>query len=53
MCRYLQGIKDKGVVFNPYKKMLVDCYDDAYFVGMWVHENPQDPIFIGLGLDFW
>ena len=23
---------------------MVDCYADAYFVGLWVHENPQDPI---------
>ena len=44
MCQYLQGTKDKGLVFNPYKKLVVDCYADEYFVGLWGHENPQDPI---------
>ena len=24
---------------------MVYCYADAYFAGLWVHENPQDPIF--------
>ena len=43
-CRYLQGTKDNGLVFNPYKKLLVDCYADADFAGLWGHEDPQDPI---------
>ena len=25
--------------------MVVDCYDNAYFAGLWGHENPQDPIY--------
>ena len=44
ICRYLQGIKDKGLVFNPSKKLVVDCYAYADFAGLWGHENPQDPI---------
>ena len=32
-------------MFNPPKKMVVDCYVDAYFVVLWGHENPQDPIY--------
>ena len=44
MCRYLQGTKDNGLLFNTSKKLVVDCYADAYFVGLWRHENPQDPI---------
>ena len=24
---------------------MVDCYTDADFAGLWVHEDPQDPIF--------
>ena len=44
ICRYLQGIKDNGLVFNPYKKRLVDCYADSDFEGLWGHENPQYPI---------
>ena len=23
---------------------MVDCYSDADFAVLWVHENPQDPI---------
>ena len=42
---YLPGNKDNGLVFNPSKKLVVDCYADAYFVGLWEHENPQDHIF--------
>ena len=42
--RYLQGTKDNGLVFNPSKKLVVDCYADADFAGMWGHEDPQDPI---------
>ena len=45
ICWYLQGTKYNGIVFNPSKKMVVDCYADAYFAGLWGHENPQDPIY--------
>ena len=45
ICWYHQGIKDKGLVFNPSRIMAVDYYADAEFVGLWGHENPQDPIF--------
>ena len=45
ICQYLQGTKDNGLVFNPSKKLVVDCCYDAYFTGLWVHEYPQDPIF--------
>ena len=44
ICRYLQGKKDKGVVFNPYKKLVVNFYADAYFTGLCVHESTQDRI---------
>ena len=44
MCWYLKFTKDKDLVFNPPNKMVVDCYDDAYFAGLWGHGNPQDPI---------
>ena len=44
ICRYLQGTKDNGLVFNTSKKVVVDCYSDAYFAGLWGHENPQVPI---------
>ena len=45
ICRYLQGTKDNGLVFNPSKQLVVGFYADADFAGMWAHENPQDPIF--------
>ena len=41
ICRYLQGRKDNGLVFNPFKILVVGCYADAYFAGLWVHEDPQ------------
>ena len=44
ICWYLQGTKDNGLVFNPSKKPVVDCYADADFAGLWGHEDPQDPI---------
>ena len=53
ICRYLQGTKDNGLVFNPSKKMVVDCYAYANFMGLWGHENPHEPIFLGVGLDLW
>ena len=31
-------------MFNPSKKLMVDCYDDSGFAGLWEHEDPQDPI---------
>ena len=42
--RYLKGTKDNVLVFNPYKKMVVDCYANADFAGLWGHENPQETI---------
>ena len=44
ICRYLQGTKYNGLVFNPSKKLVVYCYADTDFVGLWGHQNPQDPI---------
>ena len=43
--RYLQGTKYNGMVFNPPKKLVVDCYTGAGFAGLWGHENIQDPIY--------
>ena len=42
--RYHQGTKYNGLMFNPSKKLLEDCYADAYFAGLWGYEDPQDPI---------
>ena len=48
ICWYLQGTKDKGMVVNPPKKIVVDCYNDEYFAGTWRHESIQD-----IGMNFW
>ena len=45
ICSYLQGTKNNDLVLNPYKKLVVDFYADAYFAGLWGHENLQDPTF--------
>ena len=45
--RYLQGTKDNSLLFNPSKKLVVDCYADADFAGLWGYENPRDPICAG------
>ena len=37
ICRYLQGTKDNGLVFNPSKKLVVDFYAVTVFVGLWGH----------------
>ena len=37
--RYLQGTKENGKVVNPSKKLVVYCYADAYFAGLWGHED--------------
>ena len=44
ICWYLKGTKENGMVFNTSNKMLVGCYSDVYFAGLWGHENPQDHI---------
>ena len=44
MCRHLLGTKDNGLVFNPYKEIVVGCYADEDFSGLWEHVNSQDPI---------
>ena len=44
ICWYLQITKENGLVFNPSKKLVVDCYADADFAGLWGNEDPQGPI---------
>ena len=39
ICWYLQGTKGNGLVFNTSKKLVVGCYADADFAGLWGHEN--------------
>ena len=44
ICWYLQGTKENVILFNSSKKMVVGCYADADFAGLWGPEDPQDPI---------
>ena len=53
ICRYLQGTHYNGLFFNPSNKLVVDCCAGVDFVGLWGHENPQDPISLGVELDLW
>ena len=53
ICRYLQVTKDNVLVFNPSKKLVVDCYADADFTVLWGHEYTQDPIMLGVELNLW
>ena len=53
LCRYIQGTKDNGLVFNTSKKLVVDCYADADFAGLLGHEDPQDPFVLVVELDLW
>ena len=41
-CWFFQGNNGKGMVFNTYKKIVVDCYVDADFVGLWGHANTYE-----------
>ena len=42
--RYLQGTKDRGLVFRPDTDWKVDCYVDADFCGLWGSEDSNDPV---------
>ena len=53
ICWYLQGTKENGLVFIPSKKMVVDCYADAYFAGMWDMKILKTLFFLGVELDLW
>jgi hypothetical protein len=44
--RYLQGTKDKGLIFKPTNELVVDMYVDSDFLGLWRQEDDQDPICV-------
>ena len=49
--QYLQGTKYNGIVFNPSKKLVVDCYADADFAGLWDMKILKILFLIGVELD--
>jgi Reverse transcriptase (RNA-dependent DNA polymerase) len=46
ICRYLQGTRTRGLIFQPTKEMTLDCYSDADFAGLWSYEPDQDPVCV-------
>jgi hypothetical protein len=46
ICHYLQGTKNRGLIFQPTKTMTLDCYSDADFAGLWNYEDDQDPVCV-------
>jgi hypothetical protein len=46
ICRYLQGTRSRGLIFQPSKEMTLDCYSDADFAGLWNYEDDQDPVCV-------
>ena len=41
--RYLKGTMTKGLILNPSDFLMIDCYPDADFAGLWTREDKQDP----------
>ena len=46
ICRYLQGVRDNELTFQPNADLQLDCYVDADFAGLWNYENDQDPVCV-------
>jgi hypothetical protein len=46
ICRYLQGVQDNGLTFQPSNDLQLDCYVDADFAGLWNYESDQDPVCV-------
>jgi Reverse transcriptase (RNA-dependent DNA polymerase). len=44
--RYLKGTQDKGMTFSPTDALVVNCFVDADFAGLWGVEYDQDPVCV-------
>ena len=44
--RYLNSTKDKGMYIKPNKSLVIDCYVDADFAGLWKSEDDQSPLCV-------
>ena len=51
--RYLKGTKDNDIVFNPSKKLVVDCYADADFQDCGDMKIIKTLFVLGVELDLW
>ncbi len=40
---YLRRTLTKGLILNPSTTLIIDCYPEADFVGLWTRDNQQDP----------
>ena len=43
---YLNSTKDKGMNLQPTKNLVINCYVDADFAGLWKAEDNQDPLCV-------
>jgi hypothetical protein len=41
--RYLLGTKDRGTIIHPTDDLVLNCYADADFAGLFTSSNPEDP----------
>ena len=46
ICRYLVGTQGQVLTFDPNSDMNMDCYVDAYFAGLWRHEDDKYPVYV-------
>ena len=44
--RYLNATKNQGMTFKPDSGMVLDCYVDADFAGLWKSVSDQDPVCV-------
>ena len=50
---YIQGTKDKGLLFDTSKKMVVYCYADADFWDCGYINNRKTLFVLGVGMVLW
>ena len=48
ICRYLKGTAERGLILSPtdQKELIVNCYVDADFAGLWGAEDEQSPMCV-------
>ena len=43
IAKYLKGTSDQGIVYNPDKTKVIECYVDADFAGGWSQADANNP----------
>ena len=41
--QYLKGTMNEGLILQPSQDLILECYVDADFAGLWPHEDKFDP----------